>query len=66
MSGSGGIHPAQISQGLPGTLWQDGLTEGRSKLFPGPTIPEVDVSADGCDLGAVGLVRNHQSMDFMG
>ena len=54
MSDSGGIHHAQISQDFPGTLWQDGLTEGRSKLFPGPTIPQVDVSADGCELGVVG------------
>ena len=66
MSEGGGIHLAQISQGSPGTLWQDGLTEGRSKLFPGPTIPEVDVGADGCELETVGLVRNHQSMDFPG
>ena len=66
MSDSGGIHHAQISQDFPGTLWQDGLTEGRSKLFPGPTIPQVDVSADGCELGIVGSFRNHQSMDLTG
>ena len=66
MSGSGGIRRAQISQDFPGTLWQDGLTEGRSKLFPGPIIPKADVSADGCELGTVGLVHKHQSMDCAG